>query len=257
MRLLTLDENGQFSLTKDLIDNIPQYAILSHTWAEDEEEITFRDIIGDSGKAKSTTVGYRKLLFCQERATLDKLRYFWVDTCCIDKSNSVELIEAINSMFLWYQDAAKCYVYLSDISTGKHSSSQALWESAFRQSRWFTRGWTLQELIAPQSVEFFSKEGERLGDKELLEAQICEITGIPARAFRGNPLSDYSVAERMSWVAKRKTKRKEDKAYCLFGIFGIYMPTIYGEGENNAFQRLGEAIHKSSNGKPLALSLAR
>jgi len=187
-------------------------AILSHTWGADDEEVTFIDLAEGAGKNKT---GYGKIQFCGEQAASDDLRYFWMDTCCIDKSNNTELSEAITSMFRWYRDAAKCYVYLSDVSIGSSSEndqfSQSKWESAFRESRWFTRGWTLQELIAPASVEFFSREGERLGDKKSLERQIHEITEIPVQALQGSSLSDFSVKERMTWAEKRKTKRKEDK----------------------------------------------
>ncbi|KAH9210141.1 hypothetical protein DL95DRAFT_475336 [Leptodontidium sp. 2 PMI_412] len=137
-----------------------------------------------------------------------------MDTCCIDKSNSTELAEAINLMFRWYRDATKCYVYLPD-------------ESTFRKSEWFRRGWTPRELIAPASVAFFSKEGELLGNKSSLERQICEVTGIPASLLRGSPLSDFSVAERMSWASSRKTYRQEGKAYSMLGIFEVNMPLTY------------------------------
>jgi hypothetical protein len=127
MRLLQLDEHSDFSPTKDLINEIPLYAILSHTWEEEHEEITFGDLIKDSGRSKTGTVGYKKIKLCSDQAARDGLRYFWVDPCCIDKSNNTELAEAINSMFQWYRNAAKCYVYLSDVSAGKHSlSSQPL-----------------------------------------------------------------------------------------------------------------------------------
>jgi hypothetical protein len=126
----------------------------------------------------------------------------------------------------------------------------------FRESRWFTRGWTLQELIAPASVEFFSVENHRLGDKKSQEQLVHEITGIPIQALRGSPLSHFSVKERMSWAETRKTKREEDGAYSLLGIFDIHMPLIYGEGRNEAFFRLQKAIDESSNGKLLALSRA-
>jgi hypothetical protein len=248
MRLLQLKTNGEFSLTKDLINDIPPYAILSHTWGNDDEEVTFKDLSEGSGDTKA---GYQKIQFCAEQAAGDSLQYFWVDTCCIDKSNNTELSEAINSMFRWYRDAAKCYVYLSDVSTpgfdAKDQSSRSLWESAFRGSRWFTRGWTLQELIAPPLVEFFSLEGMRLGDKKSLERQVQEITGIAARALQGTPLSEFSVAERMSWAENRETKREEDKAYSLLGIFDIHMPLIYGEGMRDAINRLREAIDKRSS----------
>jgi hypothetical protein len=119
-------------------------------------------------------------------------------------------------------------------SVGK---SNDLWESIFWKSQWFTRGWILQEFIAPTSVGFFSKEGELLGDKKLLEPHICEITGIPAEALRGR-IFDFSVTERISWAESRDTARKEDKAYSLLGIFDVSMPLIYGEGEKKTFKRL-------------------
>ena len=247
MRLLELKNNSEFSLTKDLIDNIPPYAILSHTWGEDDEEVTFQDLTQGAGKTKA---GHRKIRFCAEQATRDDLQYVWVDTCCIDKSNNTELSEAINSMFRWYREAAKCYVYLSDVST--HNSDEndefsgSSWGPDFWKSRWFTRGWTLQELIAPVSVEFFSEEGKRLGDKKSLEQPIREITGISLNALQGVPLSQFSVPERISWAESRETKRKEDKAYSLMGIFDIHMTLIYGEGRENAFMRLRDEIDKRS-----------
>jgi hypothetical protein len=247
MRLLQLKTNGEFSLTKDLIDNIPPYAILSHTWGDDDQEATLRDLAEGSGNTKA---GYRKIQFCAGQAARDGLQHFWVDTCCIDKSNNTELSEAINSMFRWYRNAAKCYVYLSDVSTNDHDQNNLSfqsWETAFRKSRWFTRGWTLQELIAPPSVEFFSLEGKRLGDKESLERQVHEVTGLAVRALQGSALFEFSVAERMSWAEKRETKREEDKAYSLLGIFDIHMPLIYGEGMKNAFRRLREEIDKCSS----------
>ncbi len=247
MRLLELKSPGEFSLTKDLIDNIPPYVILSHTWGDDDEEVTFQDLVQNVGKSKP---GYRKIRFCEEQASRDGLQYVWVDTCCIDKSNNTELSEAINSMFHWYRQAAKCYVYLSDVSTYNSDKNDQfsgfIGESAFRKSRWFTRGWTLQELIAPASVEFFSREGKRLGDKKSLEQQVHEITGIPINALQGSHLSYFSVSERISWAENRKTKRKEDKAYALMGIFDIHMPLIYGEGAEEAFIRLRDEINRRS-----------
>jgi hypothetical protein len=244
MRLLEITAGGEFSLMEFFGNNIPPYAILSHTWGSGGEEVTFRDLVGHTGKDK---VGYAKIEFCGRRATTDDLQYFWVDTCCIDRSSSAELTEAINSMFHWYQKAARCYVYLSDVSVHDFDQADRLWKSAFLQSRWFSRGWTLQELIAPASVEFFSQEGERLGDKKSLEKEITEITEINVLALQGNPLSNFSIADRMSWAAKRMTTRDEDKAYFLLGIFDVYMPLIYGEGKR-AFTRLNEEVNKSSKG---------
>ncbi|KAL5312995.1 hypothetical protein ACEPPN_019421 [Leptodophora sp. 'Broadleaf-Isolate-01'] len=248
MRLLHLESSGDFSLTEDYTENVPPYAILSHTWGKDTEEVNFDDFKAGTYTDK---IGYRKIHFCGEQAARDKLQHFWVDTCCINKSNLAELSEAINSMFSWYRDAAKCYVYLSDVSTrsdADESFSRFFWKSEFRHSRWFTRAWTLQELIAPDSVEFFSREEERLGDKISLEPSLHEITGIPVEVFRGKPLTQFSVEERMLWATKRTAKRKEDEAYSLFGIFDLHMPLIYGEGRENAFIRLEEEIGKRSRG---------
>jgi Heterokaryon incompatibility protein (HET) len=248
MRLLKCADAGDFYLTKDFVgnDSIPPYAILSHTWGKDEDELTFKDLQTGTGESKA---GYKKIQFCGEQAARDGLKHFWVDTCCINKLSSAELSEAINSMFQWYRDAAKCYVYLLDVSTGDYNEnnqfSQFTWESAFRKSRWFTRGWTLQELIAPSSVEFFSRESKRLGDKKSLERQIHEITGITIQALQGSPLSRFSITERISWAANRETKREEDKAYSLLGMFDIHMPLIYGEGRKKAFRRLEEEIDKN------------
>jgi hypothetical protein len=195
--------------------------------------------------------GYRKLQFCSKQAENDGLHFFWVDSCCIDKSSSAELSEAINSMYRWHRGAKKCYVYLTDVGKDDtdliNSSAQLPPKSAFRTSRWFTRGWTLQELLAPLSVEFFSQDGERLGDKKSLESLIHDITGIATQALGGDSLSRFSVDERMSWVTKRETTLEEDKAYSLLGIFDIHMPLIYGEGEQNAFFRLKEEIKKRQN----------
>jgi hypothetical protein len=240
MRLLKFNALGELEFTKDLIDGIPPYAILSHTWGKDEEEVTFDDLQNDRGKNKA---GYIKLEFCVEQARKDQLEYFWVDTCCINKANHTELSEAITSMFRWYQNAAKCYVYLSDVSTPSNSGSQSQseWDTKFRQSKWFTRGWTLQELLAPRSVEFFSQGQQVLGTKQTLEQIIHEITGIPQRALQRVPTSQFTVDERLRWAERRTTTKVEDRAYCLLGIFDIFMPIIYGEGDN-AFRRLKEEI---------------
>jgi len=246
MRLLHYNNDGDFSLT-EFFRNIPPYAILSHTWGL--EEVTFRDMTEGNGASKT---GFDKIRFCGEQARRDGFQYFWVDTCCIDKSNSTELAEAINSMFRWYRDAAKCYVYLPDVSSPVidigDKSDQLPWEMAFRASRWFTRGWTLQELIAPTSVEFFSKNRKLLGDRKSLERHICEITGIPCKALRGSPLAEFSATERMSWAETRQTTREEDMAYSLLGMFDVYMPLIYGEGRANAVGRLQEAIDRKEKG---------
>lgn len=216
------------------------------------EEVTFQDV--KSGTAKSKP-GYKKIQFCAQRAAADGLRYFWIDTCCIDKSNSTELSRALNSMFRWYQKAARCYVYLSDVSIldndGNRQNQRPEWEAAFRKSRWFTRGWTLQEFLAPTLVDFYGVEGERLGSKSSLEEMIHNITGISRPALKGQQLSDFSVQERMSWAERRNTKEEEDEVYSLLGIFDVSMPPIYGEGREKAFRRLQDEINKYYKGMSL------
>lgn len=254
MHLLRLEDGGEFSLVEYVSNHIPPYAILSHTWGADHEEVTFKDLTEGTGKNKA---GYRKLTFCGKQAANDGLQFFWVDTCCINKSSSAELSEAINSMFRWYHNAAKCYVYLSDVSIsgtdGNDPSSQRIWKPAIQYSRWFTRGWTLQELVAPTSVKFFSAEGKQLGDKISLVQEIHNITGISIQALQGSPLSQFSIEERMSWAEGREAKREEDAAYSLLGIFDIHLPLIYGEGREKAFIRLHREIAQSLRNEPPAL----
>lgn len=253
MRFLRHDSHGGLHVTSDLTDDqIPPYAILSHTWGADEEEVTFHEMRSESSRTKA---GYAKIELCQQQAQRDGLQHFWVDTCCIDKHNHVELSKAITCMYRWYQNAQVCYVYLADVSITQSECGVVTdprlinrqWESTFRKSRWFTRGWTLQELLAPKEVVFYSQEGRRLGTKTELKHLLHEITGIPMLALDGQPLSQFSVTERMRWTQGRVTKEKEDRAYCLLGIFSVYMPLIYGEGEN-AFVRLTEAINKVPKG---------
>jgi len=153
-------------------------------------------------------------------------------------------------MFRWYQNVVKCYVYLLDVSTKTRKASDLFteytWEPAFPSSKWFTQGWTLQELLAPSpgSVEFFSQERDHLGDKRSLEQQIHEITGIPLLALQGTPLSHFNVKDRLLWAETRQTTREEDRAYSLLGIRNVYMPLIHGEGEENTFRRLWKKLGK-------------
>jgi hypothetical protein len=245
MRLLKCPPGDSgFELTTFHDDPEVLYAILSHTWVIDRE-VTYKELVEKTGTSKD---GYEKLRFCSERAAADGLNYFWVDTCCIDKATSDEMSTAINSMFRWYQRATKCYVYLTDVSVPEEVTNaeafRTSWEQGFRHSRWFTRGWTLQELLAPASVEFFSREGKFLGSRISLEQEIHEITGIPTKALRGQKLSEFSVEERMRWARKRTTTVKEDRVYCLLGIFGVFLPLIYGEREGHATLRLTEEIQK-------------
>ena len=208
----------------------PGYVILSHTWGQNEvswEQIQI-GILND------------KIRKCCERARNNGFRYVWIDTCCIDKTSSAELSEAINSMYKWYKAATICYAYLEDILSLESCS-----EAALESSRWFTRGWTLQELIAPPVVEFYACNWEEIGTKMSMQIILSRITGIPTAVLTGavQP-KHYNVAARMSWASHRRTTREEDRAYSLLGLFNVHMPMLYGEG-SNAFQRLQEEILKT------------
>lgn len=243
---------------------IPPYAILSHRWGSDEA--TFQDF--EKGIQKERK-GYAKIDGCCKRALKDKFDWVWIDTCCIDKKSSAELSEAINSMYRWYRNAEVCYVYLADVWSNGSSSSRTLDLESFRKSSWFTRGWTLQELLAPDEVQFFDRSWQCVGTKESLAEDISAITGIDrhwlkrsnyfklpqyqpctrapeCQAHVSQGRGEPSVATKMSWASKRETSRVEDMAYCLLGLFYVNMPLLYGEGQR-AFRRLQQEIMRQTN----------
>lgn len=226
-------------------NDIPPYAILSHTWGKDE--VSYLDM---QGWFRSWKVGFAKIKYSCAQALKDKWGYVWVDTCCIDRTSSAELSEAINSMFSWYKTAEVCYVYLVDVHDNANPEED---ESEFKKSRWFTRGWTLQELLAPEHVNFYSSRWNFVGSKGSLRDLISTITGIDEsylRGRRGLQPHSASIAERMYWASKRHTTKKEDEAYCLLGIFGVNMPMLYGEGQKT-FIRFQEEIMKISSDQSL------
>ncbi|KAG4431030.1 hypothetical protein IFR05_013488 [Cadophora sp. M221] len=234
MRLL---DTTTLELCEFFGSDIPYYAILSHRWEDDE--VTFQDLISGLGPSRK---GYLKVQGCCRKAARDGWRYAWVDSCCIDKSSSAELSEAINSMFQWYRDSQVCYAFLSDVPEGLTIKKHHKKRSRFRKSRWWTRGWTLQELLAPRKVVFYDSGWGEIGTRGYLHGLVHSITGI-------RDLDNFmqaSVARKMSWASKRKTKRVEDQAYCLLGIFNVNMPPLYGEGQK-AFERLQLEILKSSD----------
>ncbi|KAK4234578.1 heterokaryon incompatibility protein-domain-containing protein [Achaetomium macrosporum] len=238
MRLLETSRSDIPKMHEFVGSQIPPYAILSHTWEDDE--VTMQQLAAGElniGTLQAKT-GFRKIHRTCELARTWGLRYAWVDTCCIDKTSSAELTEAINSMFAWYRDAWVCYVFLADL---EHGTPEDL-AVTLPKCRWFTRGWTLQELIAPREVFFYDKEWNYRGSKRMLASLLSTITGVPEALLRhDSELRDFAVARRMSWAARRKTTRLEDMAYCLLGIFDVNMSLIYGEGMK-AFQRLQAAI---------------
>ncbi|KAF1826669.1 uncharacterized protein K489DRAFT_313605, partial [Dissoconium aciculare CBS 342.82] len=215
--------------------DIPEYATFLHLWSRNAaDEISFADVQHNTYRAK---LGFMKLEQVLSRAAQDGFEFLWIDTCCIDKTSSAELSEAINSMYRYYHDSAICYVFMADVFDA---------ERDFSESRYWRRGWTLQELIAPLKVLFFSATWAPIGFKESLASSIFEITGIEQEfLLHEQPLQVASVAKRMSWAALRKTTREEDIAYCLMGIFDVNMSMLYGEGETKAFLRLQEEILRS------------
>jgi hypothetical protein len=231
-----LNVNG-FRLEEFFGDDIPSYGILSHTW--DEPEITFHDIRNDMADLRKKA-SFDKIENCCKMAQSHGLQHVWIDTCCIDKSSSAELSESLNSMYGWYERSMFCYVYLADISkTNFHPSPEAF--DAFRSSRWFTRGWTLQELIAPPNCTFYSKDWEWLGTKQddTFREKLSRATGIPSEILADSEnIRRMSIAQRMSWASGRRTTRPEDMAYSILGLFGVSIPILYGEGARKAFKRL-------------------
>ncbi|KAG7293670.1 hypothetical protein NEMBOFW57_003725 [Staphylotrichum longicolle] len=191
--------------------------------------------------------GYSKIAYACGQAGKDGYQYVWIDTCCIDKRSSADVSEAVNSMFVWYQRAAVCYAYLEDVHFDDYTEGYMTWKDQFSNSRWFTRGWTLQELLAPRKVVFYAKGWRLLGTKASLVKSIGKITGIDELTLLEPKLiHNASVAQRMSWASQRTTTRTEDVAYSLMGLFGVNMPIIYGEGKR-AFIRLQEEIIKRSD----------
>lgn len=247
----------------------PPYAILSHTWGD--AEVSFQELKQVSERQEKKTVidrvkhkvavqrssqvditntdeevltrsGYKKIVRTCQEARSRNLHWAWVDTCCIDKTSSAELSEAINSMYRYYQEADVCFAYLDDVSG---TSLPFNWKDQdFERSRWFTRGWTLQELIAPKQIKFFAREWQSLGDASRLASTLGRVTGIPKEVILGDNPMNYSVAQRISWASSRRTTRAEDVAYCLLGLLEVNMALLYGEGDK-AFIRLQEEIIKT------------
>ncbi len=254
----------------------PPYAILSHTWSEDAaDEVTFQQFttIPHATLAQTQHLGFAKIQqTC--RLALDKgLDWAWVDTCCIDKSSSAELTEAINSMWRWYGAAEACFAFLADLeleggldvqeeedvngevggidtAIGTTQRAKTVVEQTterlevFGRCRWFTRGWTLQELIAPRRLEFYNLGWDFFGEKSSMSTALSEITRIRAAVLCWDDLDGgllaINVAERMSWAAGRQTTRVEDAAYSLLGLFGVNMPL--------SLRRRGQSLHSPPGG---------
>lgn len=245
MRLLSVETLQLETFSNEA--TTPPFAILSHTWGDDE--VTLQDLHLPPGALSAKRgwqkiVGFRDALLAHPQLLGEPIRYIWVDTCCIDKTSSAELSEAINSMFRWYRNAVCCFALLSDVTAPDEDGARV--GEDFEASRWFTRGWTLQELLAPRDVYFFDREWSWVGSKKSLVERISQRTKIDEETILSGEWPFATVAQRMSWAAGRVTTRTEDIAYCLLGIFGVSMPMLYGEGEG-AFIRLQEEIIKESD----------
>ena len=232
---------------EDFIEGqIPSYAILSHRWGP--EEPNFKEVF--KNRANKAGRGYRKIAEASRVAAGFNVEYIWIDTCCIDRKSSADLSEAINSMFSWYEKAKVCIAYLEDINCAR---SSPLFDTSFQNSVWFTRSWTLQELLAPHEVYFFNTRWTNIGTRGTLANQISRSTNIPRSALEVKAnLREFPSAQKMTWASRRKATRTEDIAYSLLGIFEVHMPLLYGEGVK-AYERLQEEVMRRTTEPSLLL----
>jgi len=221
---------------------VPPYAILSHTWSC-KEEVSYLEYLQPRHETFRKS-GYLKILAACGQARGDGFRIIWIDTCCVQQGNHEDVVANITSMYAYYQNAQVCYVYLADALNGSlRNISRRNGSSFYRWSEWFSRGWTLQELLAPRTVVFFDKNWRRIGDKHQLQDDIHRITTIPPTVLSGKQsIQDVDVLDRMSWSIWRRTTRRQDSAYCLQGILGVIIEPDYNESRSTSFNRLGRAL---------------
>jgi len=234
-------------------DEITEYAILSHRWIE--QEVDYNEVVelAKMDEEERSEIrqrdGYRKILQGCKQAKKDGYMWLWVDTCCIDKRSSAELSEVINSMYRWYGNSRICYAYLHDVhgSSFPTAKDYARYPESKGWPEWFSRGWTLQEMIAPRDVQFFNKDWHPIGDKKTLAPILEDITRVPRDILEEGLSSNRPcIAQIMSWAANRTTTRVEDRAYSLMGLLDVNMPMLYGEGKK-AFHRLQLEIIRTSD----------
>ena len=264
MRLIDTTERGGLTTFSD--NSIPPYAILSHRWRNEDEEVSYK--LYQKSRVPSNLPGSDKIEKLRQIAADRGFQWAWIDTCCIDKRSSTELSKAINSMYKWYERSAECYVYLADVDFSaselslKSQSEDAFWDSPggwstfkgkFSNSCWFKRGWTLQELIAPNKIIFYDRRWNEISSVEHVYKEVAKVTKIGEQWLAPPHMRSprASIATRMSWASYRKTSEKEDLAYCLLGLFNVSMPLLYGEGAEKAFYRLQTEIMKISDDESL------
>jgi hypothetical protein len=246
--------------TTQFLGEVPPYAILSHTWSQEYPEVTLRDLDRED---RAELKGWVKIQRACNLAAENGWKWIWIDTCCIDKTDSSELSEAINSMFRWYEEAQICYAYLEDVPASTSATdisnddqpfnhyflpSGFPWKWYVRSSRWFTRGWTLQELLAPAFLVLVDGGWTIIGSREAWTDEICKATALEPKHLLN--FRDCSLATKMSWAVNRRTTREEDRAYSLLGLLGVHMPLIYGEGKK-AFVRLQHELMRNYNDESL------
>ncbi|KAF9471443.1 hypothetical protein BDN70DRAFT_766210, partial [Pholiota conissans] len=241
-----------------VVQTVCQYAILSHTWLREAPgEITYRD--WHDQNFDQSKPGYQKLVsFCKLAWLKHGLTLGWMDTICINKESSSELDESIRSMFKWYQGSNICIAYLAE--------TQLILD--IHRDRWFTRGWTLQELVAPKLIKLCNRDWDYFnpditltdntysilrvtGIKRQIITQIWEATSITENEF--SRFLQLPISRLMQLAATREVMREEDTAYSLMGIFKVSIATAYGEGGKQAFSRLLEAILESISDRPFDL----
>ncbi|KAL4070149.1 heterokaryon incompatibility protein-domain-containing protein [Scleroderma yunnanense] len=253
-RAIRMEEDFGTDVLEFHDDETTDYAILSHRWIGKEVDYKEMTKLAKMNKREQKAVrdrdGYKKILASCEKAKSDGYKWLWVDTCCIDKRSSAELSEAINSMYRWYTNSRVCYAYLHDVTSTSFPtrSDDERYPISNGWSEWFSRGWTLQEMIAPSNLQFFNKDWQPIGDKRTLTSTLSKITRVPECVLRDGLSSNRPcVAQIISWAANRKTTRVEDRAYSLMGLLDVNMPMLYGEGKK-AFHRLQlEIIRMSSD----------
>ncbi|KAF5349019.1 hypothetical protein D9758_012675 [Tetrapyrgos nigripes] len=255
MAATTMERNAAKVLPKRLVnthtcrlvdfsenDPTPPYAILSHRWILGEE-VNYQDYLESRPKTKKK-LGYQKIRRACREARTDNFDYIWIDTICINQGNHDEVARNINGMYSFYKHSGVCYAYLTDVYKLNDGSADLI--ARMWRSGWFQRGWTLQELVAPRTVVFFSAGWEAIGCRRLLKFGISRLTGIPAAVLDGSrPIEDVDMKERMTWCAGRKTTRPPDLAYCLMGILGVSVTPDYSEDARTAFKRLQSALVQS------------
>jgi heterokaryon incompatibility protein (HET) len=229
----------------------PRYAILSHRWIDEQEiclqdwevYVANQDPLSSQIKCKS---GFIKIQNACIQAQKRGFEWLWADTVCIDKRDNSEVTKSVNLMFSWYQSASVCFAYMHEVSNNNQRLKWTEDNAVVRKTpEWFTRGWTLQELLAPKKLLLSDQDWNCIGDRENCAQVITKFTGIPLSALCGKDIQSYSYADRLAWAKGRQTTEPEDRVYSLLGLLGVSLPAVgYGIGLKAALWQLESAIEK-------------